>query len=459
MKRNLIAALIVVFLLSFGGTALAAVAVNNPFTDVPANHWSYAAVQQLVNAGIITGYSDGTFRGDKTLTRYEMAAIVANAISKEDKADQATKAVIDKLTVEYSKDLEAIGVRVQALEKKSDKLTISGFIHLNDQVWNNSGMYKGTGGTPYQHDGHFPAVGTLIAANYKVNDRWKVTIMDEAIRDFKSGGYWADSGSFNGNANASERNNGMWAEGSFAGGHMLIGRYDYVPLYGLVIAPTTKAVDGIQYAFGNDKFKTTVNYGYIRENWSGATESIYTISGTTQNPYAAVEFSAALSKDSNLKAAYHKLSNDDHGVAPVINSDLKIWEVGADKLLAKNLKLYGSYAKSTADDKNKAYVAGLIYGHKAIGDFADINTPGSYVINARYIKADAYATIAPDSWWNSIYATPVGIYGFKGPELNAQIVLDKNIDILIWADFLKGAAANSPAGSFNTVKAQLDFYF
>ena len=51
------------------GTAMAA----NPFSDVPAGHWAYAAVAKLAAAGVVDGYPDGTYKGDRTMTRYEMA--------------------------------------------------------------------------------------------------------------------------------------------------------------------------------------------------------------------------------------------------------------------------------------------------------------------------------------------------------------------------------------------------
>ena len=64
--------------LGISGTALAA----NPFSDLPAGHWAYGAVAKLAAAGVVDGFPDGTFKGDKTMTRYEMAQIVAKALAK-----------------------------------------------------------------------------------------------------------------------------------------------------------------------------------------------------------------------------------------------------------------------------------------------------------------------------------------------------------------------------------------
>jgi len=100
--------------------AFAAPAFANPFTDVPNKHWAYDAVTKLAQAGIIDGYNDGTFRGDKTMTRYEMAQIVAKAMSKNLNNDQ--KAVVDKLAQEYAGELNTLGVKVDEMQNQMDNM-------------------------------------------------------------------------------------------------------------------------------------------------------------------------------------------------------------------------------------------------------------------------------------------------------------------------------------------------
>jgi hypothetical protein len=100
--------------------AFAVPAFANPFSDVPAKHWAYDAVNQLAQAGLVDGYGDGTFRGDKTMTRYEMAQIVAKAMDKNLNADQ--KEVVDRLSQEFGAELNNLGVKVAGLEKKVDNM-------------------------------------------------------------------------------------------------------------------------------------------------------------------------------------------------------------------------------------------------------------------------------------------------------------------------------------------------
>ncbi len=92
-----------------------------PFADVPANHWAYQAIASLAADGLVEGYPGGPFKGDRPLTRYEMAAIVARVIAKIEAqgAGTASKTDLDKLQklIDALKDeLDALGVRVTALE-------------------------------------------------------------------------------------------------------------------------------------------------------------------------------------------------------------------------------------------------------------------------------------------------------------------------------------------------------
>ena len=64
---------------------------GNPFSDVPAKHWAAKSVIFLATEGIEEGYGDGTFLGNRNLTRYEMAHILANLIKKDAKNMQFKK--------------------------------------------------------------------------------------------------------------------------------------------------------------------------------------------------------------------------------------------------------------------------------------------------------------------------------------------------------------------------------
>lgn len=100
--------------------ACAAVTVSaaNPFTDVSADDWAYQAVASLSDEGVIDGYPEGTFRGDKHVTRYEIAQIVARLMAKEDTLNASQKETLAKLSSQYANELKDLGVRIAELEKK-----------------------------------------------------------------------------------------------------------------------------------------------------------------------------------------------------------------------------------------------------------------------------------------------------------------------------------------------------
>lgn len=95
-------------------------AIAPSFSDVPAGHWTYDAISKLVKADIVSGYSDGTFKGDKAMSRYEVAFVVAKAMDKYEKADEANKQLIDKLSSEFAPELNRLGARVAKVEAKTN---------------------------------------------------------------------------------------------------------------------------------------------------------------------------------------------------------------------------------------------------------------------------------------------------------------------------------------------------
>jgi hypothetical protein len=61
-----------------------AFAASMPFADVPKDHWAYDSVAELAASGLIIGYPDGTFKGERQFTRYEMAMVFARVLGRLD---------------------------------------------------------------------------------------------------------------------------------------------------------------------------------------------------------------------------------------------------------------------------------------------------------------------------------------------------------------------------------------
>ena len=113
-------------------TAAFTVSAANPFADVDTSSWAYQAVSQLSDQGVVDGYPDGTFKGDKNVSRYELAQIIARLMAKEESLNDSQKAVVQKLSAEYADDLQNLGVRVKELEKKTGNLSTITELRVQD---------------------------------------------------------------------------------------------------------------------------------------------------------------------------------------------------------------------------------------------------------------------------------------------------------------------------------------
>jgi len=115
--KKILALVAVVALVAFAAPAFANV---NPFMDVPMNHWAYDAIGQLAARGVLSGYPDGTYKGNQPTTRYEMASALARALAVVDmtKASKQDVEMLKKLVVEFKDELDALGVKVDKLDSR-----------------------------------------------------------------------------------------------------------------------------------------------------------------------------------------------------------------------------------------------------------------------------------------------------------------------------------------------------
>ena len=124
--RHLALSIAAVFML-----ALVAPAFAQPFADVPADHWAFDAIAELAAKGILEGFPDGTFKGDRAMTRYEMAMALARILARIEAIKippppkipppEVSRADIDRLQRlinEFRAELSALGVRITAVEEE-----------------------------------------------------------------------------------------------------------------------------------------------------------------------------------------------------------------------------------------------------------------------------------------------------------------------------------------------------
>ena len=163
----------------------------NPFSDVTPDSWAYQAVSQLASTGIITGYPDGTFRGENGITRFQVAQMVAKALANQDRANAEQQALINRLADEFSNELNNLGVRVARLEDRVGNVKVTGDMrlrYLGSQK--KDGNYVNAVGD-YSKGSQFDA-RARIQFNAKDNDRTdavvRVTSGDFEFGDATNGG-------------------------------------------------------------------------------------------------------------------------------------------------------------------------------------------------------------------------------------------------------------------------------
>lgn len=118
---------------------LAGAAAASTFSDLPTDHWAYDAIDYLQQAGLVEGYPDGTFQGDRPFTRYEMAMVIARVFTKIQDwqamynggtmpglpADTDMSEVysrLDRLSEEFRDELSDLGARVTAVEDEQVRI-------------------------------------------------------------------------------------------------------------------------------------------------------------------------------------------------------------------------------------------------------------------------------------------------------------------------------------------------
>ena len=155
--------------LTVGMSSTAFAATADSFTDVPKDHWSYQALDYLAKEGVIDGMGDNTFQGGRAMTRYEMAAIVAKAMQKND-VNFGDKAVLDKLSAEYANELGTLKNQVNKntsdindLKNTTDKFKVWGMARV--QAGDDNGLVKDGHNGTYNNRFYMDLEGSM-----KIND-------------------------------------------------------------------------------------------------------------------------------------------------------------------------------------------------------------------------------------------------------------------------------------------------
>ena len=429
MKKSLVLAMA----MALGVTASAYAA--NPFSDVPAGHWAYDSINKLAAAGVIDGYGDGTFGGDKLMTRYEMAQIVAKAMAKG--------ANVDKLAAEFADELDNLGVRVANLEKKADNVKITGELRFR-YVNQDGAMARAEGedrtGKKYSAvlgnaSNHVADLRSRIWINGMINDDWTYTGMLQNTQNLSDNA-----------GNEDTKFQRAYVDGKLGGMAVRAGRYNLVIADGNIY--DTRA-DGLELSYGNNvKVK-----GFVGKATDDITvvpamvtygDDVYAADITNGGKYWGLAVEGELAKGLKATAGYTKFKDMGTGFAESINPDAElgktdidngIWHAGLSYDIG-HFNLSAMYLKGdlSADklngmtDENQVnraidqyldddgFVIGLAYkGAKA-------EDAGSWGAWAKYYDQGAQTYVA-----HTTDANTFGMTGFKGFGVGANYTLAKNI--------------------------------
>ena len=338
MKKIL--AIAAVAALTAGVSAYAA----NPFSDVTPDDWAYQAVVDLSEQGVVIGYPDGTFRGERNITRFEMAQIIARMLANEDQMNAEQRAMLDKLAGEYADELSNLGVRVSNLEKKVGNLSFSGNSRVRFlQYYGNNGK-----------------------AEDKWDGRMQVSIKGQVNDSTYAYGRLRYDMNLKGNDKRDAYMKALYVHHDFNGkAGLTLGRMDlFLGQTGLQYDDT---FDGAMATIGSKKLAADIGYGRF-------------IGGNLGKADTKEERAAAIARVYGRSGC---LAYDAEYIQGEDKYDARIWGAGLTAGVTEDIDIFGDYYQNT-DYKGdpQTWTAGLAFGHYSM------KKPGTFRIAGQYISAE-----------------------------------------------------------------------
>ena len=430
MKKTIVSALTTALVVGAASTTFAAA---NPFSDVPADHWAYDAVSQLAADGVIEGYGDTTFQGDKNITRYEMAQMVAKAMAKTD-VSAADKAMIDKLAAEFADELNNLGVRVSNLEKHADMVKWNGKL---EYTYNSHRSYNDDGVKEKDNEN---SLLFRLEPQAEVNDHWTVNArLDAKLNLAKDNGFGDDADEDKVDLKRA------WAQGDYKNFSVKLGKF--APIDDDSVFDTT--FSGAEVAFGNQLTLTLGagrNHDLNDDNWTAKADD------TANYQYAGLGYGIG---KFTTGVDYHHLGiesieypktydGSNYSTTDVkTKDDANIWLFKASYDFDGTSGLNGFFAQNTSAE-NEAKAGSIEYTYKG----ADEENAGTWGAWVAYRYLGKYA--APFSTFDAVGQ------GEKAWEIGFDYAPFKNvIGTIRYAD---GKTIETDKDA-NTLFGQVDFLF
>ncbi len=413
----------------------------NPFSDVSPDDWAYEAVSDLSVQGVVEGYPDGTFKGERNMTRYELAQIVARMLAKEDQLNAEQKATLNKLAGEFADELANLGVRVSNLEKKVGNIYWSGDARMQYQrnmAWHDTDQDWGYGKADSW------TARMRINVKGEVNDH--VTINGRFVNemDFKDG---EDSSTI------MDRLNAKWEPNDKT--FVTIGRQGVALDQTGTFWDEDGVFDGIAAGYDNGKIGIEAGYGRFKDAYKADYLFDYDWEEEGGGPYykdvASMEawygkLTGHMGDRADVSVFYLKNTNRPDGWwyddGDYYAGKFSVWGAGATIDLGGKFTLDGDYVRTKIPDEDHAalWTVGLTYGE------VDLDKAGSWSLGVHYVKADAGSYILGNS---ALDLTDQPKYGYdEGTDVHfwvakAGVALQKNVELDLYYNF--AAKADDPA--------------
>ena len=425
MNKKVISALTTSLIVGAASTTFAAA---NPFSDVPAGHWAYDAVTQLAADGIVEGYGDGTYLGNKTITRYEMAQMVAKAMARGGNANGADKAALDRLAAEFADELNNLGVRVSELEKYADKVKWSGKIE-----YTYTSERTDPGDTNVKDKENSNGFVFRFEPEAEVNKHWSLHARIDAEADMK------DDTSTNFDLVRG------WAEGDYDKFNVKVGKMELFTNENGLVWDTE--FSGAQLTFGS-KTKVSLLAGRVAADGVGG--GAFGEFDTEDDPSSMQGVNIQYEAEKGLYggAAWYRLEDDDFKTVNYSNNGdedkANIWSVNAGYNFTEKVGLWGSYAKNTkADYEDYGWQAQVDYGN--YGDNPEKGDWGVWAGYRRYGTNVSFAATDDDV-----------LHGTKGWFVGAGFAPMKNIGLV--AKYFNGEYITG-GGDAEKLFGRVEFFF
>ena len=452
-------ALLALAFAALSATAFAADGADS-FSDVPKDHWSYEALDYLAKNGVIEGYTDGTFQGNRTMSRYEMAAITARAMQASN-LDIGARSVLEKLEKEYGSELATLRAQVEQntedIRKNREaieRFKVHGFVR-----------------TQYDYDKNTDADTLDRSANrfymdlrldMKVNDIWTVKAQSETNRHYNNGHLRGENAM---NENAQQTWSGhdgnfqrIWVEAQQAGRWLNLGRaWRGLGFQNVLFGNES---DGFQFGIPIKGTNLTASGFWMASTGAGNKESLYGVGlwGAVGHNF---DINVAYARSSLGKnESYTSGLIDHYEVNPMTNIVFPVYRnndrtnmrsygyvVSAATNVAKNVRVIGDYVQTDADAQNKSVALRLNYKGTKLDDI------GSFGAYARYVQYGRNGWLAGDDEWGSTWN------GTKGWIVGFKYVPWKNVEWETLFSRQKRDYGTSAEYNRSLLRTQLDYHF